>query len=173
MELFTKFTPPNLERLFGYRQSNRWVAFFWGKKFDTHGLGYVFDGKVFSPINQLAWDTFFSHPLMVTMNHQRIDGHAVKRFEFGDMQQPSKHWLLLDCQERRLYAASRDSAMEHFSSEKLSAAGSHPLPSFIKRAAAHASQTSKGALQMIMEMTAWLDQCKADLEQKGQWPILS
>jgi hypothetical protein len=173
MELFTNHTPPHLERLLGYRQSNCWVAFFWGKKFDAHGFGYVFDGEVFSPINEMAWDTFFSHPLIVAMNHRRINGHAVKRFEFGDAHQPSKHWLLLDCSERRLYAASRESAMVQFGSTKPSAPGLHPPHSFGRTAAGHASQNSKGALQMIVEMTAWLEKRKADLEQSGQWPIIS
>ena len=173
MELLTIHTPPNLERLLGYQLFNRWVAFFWGKKLDAHGFGYVFDGEVFSPINEMAWDTFFSHPLMVAMNHQRIDGHAVKRFEFGDAHQPSKHWLLMDCSERRLYAVSRDGAMVQFSSTKPSVAGTYLPPSFEGPAAGYASQNSKGALQMIMEMTAWLDMRKADLEQKGQWPIIS
>ena len=58
MELLTIHTPPNLERLLGYQLFNRWVAFFWGKKLDAHGFGYVFDGEVFSPINEMAWDTF-------------------------------------------------------------------------------------------------------------------
>jgi hypothetical protein len=172
MELFTKLTPTNLERLFGYHQSSRWVAFFWGKKIGAYGYGYVFDGQAFTPINQMAWDTFFSHPLIIAMNHKRINGHAVKRFEFGDAQQPSKHWLLLDRLERRLYAASRDRAMEQFRSTKPSAAGPYPSPSVIETAAGHASQISKGALQMIIEMTSWLDKRKADMEQNGQWPIL-
>ncbi len=173
MEPFTNHTPPNLERLLGYQQSNRWVGFFWGKKFAAHGFGYVFDGEVFSPINEMAWDTFFSHPLIVAMNHQRIDGYAVQRFEFGDAHQPSRHWLLMDCSERRLYAASRESAMVQFSFTKPSVAGPDPPPSIEGTAAGYASQNSKGALQLIMEMTAWLDKRKADLEQNGQWPILT
>jgi hypothetical protein len=173
MELFTHHTPPNLERLFGYQQSNRWVAFFWGKKFDANGFGYVFDGEVFSPINEMAWDTFFSHPLIVAMNHRRIDGHAVKRFEFGDAHQSSKHWLLMDCSERRLYAGSRDSALVQFNATRPSVDGPHPPPSFAGTAAVQASQDSKGALQVIMEMTAWLDKRKDELEKNGQWPILN
>jgi len=173
MELFTNHTPPDLERLLGYQQSNCWVAFFWGKKFDTHGIGYVFDGEVFAPINEMAWDTFFSHPLIVAMNHRRIDGRAVKRFEFGDAHQPSQHWLLMDCSERRLYAASRESAMAQFSSPGPSVVGPHPLPAFEKTVVGQAAQNAKGALQMIMEMTAWLDRRKADMEQNGQWPIIS
>jgi hypothetical protein len=173
MKLFTNHTPPDLERLLGYRQSNCWVAFFWGKKFDTHGIGYVFDGEVFAPINEMAWDTFFSHPLIVAMNHRRIDGHAVKRFEFGDAHQPSKHWLLMDCSERRLYAASREGAMAQFGSTKSTVAGLQPPPSYETTVAGYESQNTNGALQMIMEMTAWLDRRKADMEQNGQWPIIS
>lgn len=172
MELFTKLTPPDLERLFGYQQSSRWVAFYWGKKFGAYGYGYVFDGKVFFPINQMAWDSFFSHPLMVAMNHHRINGHAVKRFEFGDALQPSRHWLLLDRRERRLYAADREKAMVQLRSASPSVDGPHPPPDSIGTPTGYASQTSSGALQMIMDMTAWLDKRKTDLEQNGQWPIL-
>jgi hypothetical protein len=173
MELFTIHTPPNLERLLGYQQSKCWVGFFWGKKFDACGFGYVFDGEVFSPINEMAWDTFFSHPLIVAMNHQRIDGRAVKRFEFGDAHQSSQHWLLMDCSERRLYAASREDAMAQFGSTKSTVAGQQPPPSYEKTIAGSGSQNAKGALQIILEMTAWLDKRKAALEQSGRWPIIS
>lgn len=176
MDLFTEHTPPDLEALFGYRYSNRWVAFFWGRKIGVQIYGYVFDGKAFSPINQLAWDTFFSHPLIVAMNYQRINGCAVKRYEFGDEHQPSEHWLVIDRQERLLYAASRACARDHLRAEKSTVAGQPnnfiSNPSFKEKPDGQTASDSKGALEMIAEMTAWLDRRKAYLQQHGQWPML-
>lgn len=177
MELFTEHTPPNLDGLFGYRNSNRWVAFFWGRKIGGQIHGYVFDGKMFSPLNQLAWDTFFNHPLIVAMNYHRINGSAAKKFEFGDEHQPSQHWLVLDRRESRLYAASRTCARSHLRTEKASATEQRSNfadnPSFIEKLYGQTATGSKGALEMIAEMTAWLDHRKAYLQQNGQWPMLS
>jgi hypothetical protein len=172
MELFTEHAPPHLDSLFGYRNSNRWVGFFWGRKIGRQIHGYVFDGKEFSPINRLAWDTFFSHPLIVAMNYQRINGCAVKKFEFGDEHQPSKHWLVLDRQESRLYAASKASARSHLRAEKSSAV--EQRSNFTDNPSRYGQTVpgSGGALEMIAEMTAWLDRRKAYLQQQGRWPIL-
>ena len=175
MELFTEHTPPDIEGLFGYRNSNRWVGFFWGRKIGGHNHGYVFDGKVFSPLNQLAWDTFFSHPLILAMNYRRIDGCAVKKFEFGDEHQLSRHWLVLDRQENRLYAASKACARSHLRTEKSSTIGQRSnFADNLTRRENHYGQTApplKGALEMIAEMTAWLDHRKAFLQRNGQWPM--
>ena len=175
MEFFSEHTPPDLELLFGYQCSKRWVAFFWGKLVNHRASGYCFDGQVFFPLNALAWDTFFGHPLVVAMNHRRVKGYAVKRFDFGDMLQTSRHFLLLDRQQRRLHAAQKSWALEHLQMEMLSTDrtnapyGVHPPPIMKGRL----SPLSKGSLQMIADMTAWLDSRKLLLERTGQWPKLN
>ncbi len=178
MELFSEHTPPNIERLFGYQHSNRWVAFFWGKIINHRACGYCFDGEIFNPLNALAWDTFFGHPLVVAMNYERIKGHAVKRFDFGDMLQTSRHFLLLDRQKRRLHAAQKPFAMEHLKMEIVSTNREDPRtdlnsPRISCRSGGLVSPASTGALQMIADMTAWLDHRKVLLEKTGRWPKLS
>lgn len=178
IELFSEHTPPDLEQLFGYQYSKRWVAFFWGKIVNHRASGYCFDGETFNPLNALAWDTFFGHPLVVAMNHKRIKGYAVKRFDFGDMLQTSKHFLLLDRHQRRLHAAQKACAFEHLKKEMLSTNRGDILANFcpprmLREPERRVRPTSKGALQMIADMTAWLDNRKVLLERAGQWPILN
>lgn len=176
IELFTEDTPPNLERLFGYQGSKRWVAFFWGKLVNRHAAGFCFDGKIFSPLNALAWDTFFSHPLMVAMNHKRIKGHTVKRFDFGDAHHTSKECLLLDRRQRYLHAAQKPCAMEHLraeiqSTKREKTSDTFFPPGFLKTNG-EISSAATSSLQMVAEMAAWLDDRMALLEQTGQWPKL-
>jgi hypothetical protein len=178
MELFSEHTPPDLEQLFGYQCSKKWVAFFWGKLINRRASGYCFDGKAFYPLNAMAWDTFFGHPLVVAMNHKRIKGYAVRRFDFGDMLQTSKHFLLLDRQQRHLYAAKKSCALEHLQLEMRTTnrGGTPPdlrQPSNLKEPKRRISPVLKGALQMIADMTAWLDNRKVLLERTGQWPKLN
>jgi hypothetical protein len=178
IELFTEHTPPNLEQLFGYQYSRRWVVFFWGKLVARQAAGYCFDGEIFNPLNALAWDTFLGHPLMVAMNHKRINGHTVKRFEFGDALQTSKDCLLLDRRQRRLYAAQKPRALEHLKTELESAevGNSHSdsvrPPSFLE-SNGRISSAPTCSLEMIAEMTTWLDNRMALLEKTDQWPKLS
>ncbi len=177
IELFTEHTPPDLERLFGYQHSKRWVTFFWGKLINQRASGYCFDGEFFNPLNALAWDTFFGHPLVVAMNYKRINGHAVKRFDFGDMLQSSRHFLLLDRQKRLLHAAHKTCALQYLSMETRSTNEGRALSGFLSpdissKSAGQAAPFSKGALQMIADMTAWLDERKVLLKQTGQWPRL-
>lgn len=178
LELFTEHAPPDLERLFGYQGSNQWVAFFWGKLVNGHAAGFCFDGKVFSPLNALAWDTFLSHPLMVAMNHKRINGHTVKRFDFGDENHTSEDCLLLDRRQRHLHAAQKPCAMEHLKaatqSETRDDGDSDPfLPPVFIKSNGRISSAPANSLQAISEMTAWLDDRMALLEQMGQRPGLS
>ena len=175
MELFTTHTPPGMEQLFGYRGHKQWVAFFWGKKIDHRTQGYCFDGEAFSPLNQLAWESFFNHLLVLAMNHQRIDGHATKRFEFGDEHQPSSHWLLLDRVERSLFAALKPCALDRLKSTAFSDANQPGTTLSVPDALdpnvnPSASETNK-SLKMVAEMTAWLDDRKDWLAKNGQWPI--
>lgn len=176
MEFFSEHTPPELELLFGYQCSKRWVAFFWGKLVNYRASGYCFDGETFSPLNALAWDTFFGHPLIVAMNHKRIKGYAVKRFDFGDMLQTSRHFLLLDRQQRRLHAARKSCALEHLkketrSTDRAGAPSNSRLPNIFKELNGQVPSTSRGSLQMIADMTAWLDSRRLLLERMDQWPI--
>jgi hypothetical protein len=173
--LFSEHTPPNLEQLFGYESCNRWVAFFWGNIINHRAAGYCFDGKIFNPLNGLAWDTFFGHPLMVAMNHCRIKGHAVRRFDFGDMLQTSRHFLLLDRSKRSLHAAQRPFALNHLKMEIVSTNRGYALAKILhshisRKSEGQISPYSKGALQMIADMTAWLDDRKLFLEKTGRWP---
>jgi hypothetical protein len=178
MEIFSEHTPPDLEQLFGYQCSKRWVAFFWGKLINQRASGYCFDGEIFTPLNALAWDTFFGHPLVVAMNHKRIGGYAVRRFDFGDMLQTSRHFLLLDRQQRRLHAAEKSCALEHLQVEMQSAnmdstpPDFHPPPN-LWEPQGRGSAISKGALQTIADMIAWLDHRKVLLERTGRWPKLN
>jgi hypothetical protein len=126
----------------------------------------------------LAWDTFLSHPLLVAMNHKRINGHTVKRFDFGDANHTSTDCLLLDRLERHLYAAQKPCAMEHLKTQIQSAPNvdnhSDPFlpPVFLKGNGRNSSEPTN-SLQAIAEMSAWLDDRMALLKQTGQWPILS
>jgi hypothetical protein len=178
IEMFTEHTPPNLERLFGYQRSRRWVAFFWGELVNRQAVGYCFDGKKFSPLNALAWDTFFGHSLMVAMNHTRVKGATVKRFEFGDSLHTSKDCLLLDRRQRHLHAAQKVCALEHLKAEiqasKNADEHSDPFlpPAFLKTNG-ELSSAQACSLQMVADMTAWLDDRMALLEKTGQWPKLS
>jgi hypothetical protein len=177
IELFAEHIPPNLEWLFGYQGSKRWVAFFWGAMVDRRASGYCFDGDVFNPLNTYAWDTFFSHSLIVAMNHKRIKGHAIKRFDFGDMLHTSRHYLLLDRLERLLHAAHKPIALEYLTREQVTNRGHLPPdshnPSIFRESVGQASPSPTGALQKIAEMIAWLDDCMAMLEKMGHWPKLS
>jgi hypothetical protein len=178
IELFSEHTPPDIEQLFGYQHSKRWVAFFWGNLVNSRASGYCFDGEIFFPLNALAWDTFFGHPLVVAMNHERIKGYAVRRFEFGDMLQSSRDFLLLDRQQRRLHAAKKSCALKHLQMEMLSPNREDSPPYFRFPTNSGESKRrvllkSKGALQMIADMTAWLDSRKVLLERTGQWPKLN
>lgn len=178
MELFSEHTPPDLEQLFGYHYYKRWVAFFWGKLINFRASGYCFDGETFNPLNALAWDTFFGHPLVVAMNHKRIKGYTVRRFDFGDMLQTSRHFLLLDRQQRRLFAAKKSFALNHLQME-MQSANRGDTPTYfrplhnLKESEGRGSPISKGALQRIADMTAWLDNRKVSLERTGQWPKLN
>jgi hypothetical protein len=175
IKLFMENTPPKLERVFGYRGTRQWVTFFWGKKIDNHIMCYGFDGIAFNPVSHLAWDSFFSHELVVAMNHERDSGKSVKRFEFGDEYLTSDHWLLLDRWERLLYAARKDSVLYLLKTANDLADQKHTHE--------NADPTYKGpddldlldrngALEMVVEMLEWLDKQKERMIREGRWPIL-
>jgi hypothetical protein len=176
IKLFSDHTPPSLERAFGYRGSRRWVAFFWGKKIGDYKLCYGFDGKSFNPVNPAAWDAFFGHALTVAMNHERENGHARKRFEFGDEHLTSDYWLLLNRRERKLYAARKDSALHYLRSVNDSTFEGQigfGLDLFVSTEWDMPDEPIKnGALQMIDDMVRWLDKRKEELIRAEQWPVL-
>ncbi|RJQ74631.1 MAG: hypothetical protein C4519_16670 [Desulfobacteraceae bacterium] len=174
IELFTEHTPPGLERIFGYRESRRWVAFFWGKKIDDIMLCYGFDGNTFNPLNQMAWDAFFNHTLIVAMNHKRENGGTQRRFEFGNEHLPSKYWLLLDRWERLLYAAEKEKALYYLKTANDLASGKHSGFEFdpLSMESDKFDYLRKnGALQMIGDMVQWLDKRKEKLIKTGRWPV--
>jgi len=175
IELFTENTPPNLERVFGYRGTRQWVTFFWGKKIDNHIMCYGFDGIAFNPVSHLAWDSFFSHELIVAMNHKRDNGNSIKRFEFGDEYLTSDHWLLLDRWERLLYAARKDRVLGHLKTANdfeysrhscVNADPSYTGPDDIDLPDRY------GSLEMVSDMLEWLDKRKARMVREGRWPVL-
>jgi hypothetical protein len=174
LELFLETAPPRFSRLLGYRGSWRWVAFYWNSMSKGSCFPRHFDGHAYGPVNQAAWDAFFDHRLILAFNHRREDGYAIKRFEFGGERTSASHWLLLDRQERRLYAGSEAEVVKfiHIFMDQ------RPARKEVKRVqepqqeeAGRRNENPQGAIRQIIEMTAWLDERLAMLEKAGKWPI--
>ncbi|MBT8340785.1 MAG: hypothetical protein HKP58_20205 [Desulfatitalea sp.] len=159
IEWFTGHTPPEMERVFGYRGTERWVAFFWGKRIVTASNCYGFDGSVFNPVHHFAWDAFFSHALIRAVTHGGRNGLGARRFEFGDDRRPSEHWLMLDRGARILFSARKQIALNHLKNANTRIATD---PSdFGKSCGAHRvvphPAAQHGTLHKINEMVHWLD----------------
>ena len=175
MELFFDTAPPRLSRLLGYRGSWRWVAFYWNSKSKGPCFPRYFDGRAHGPVNQAAWDAFFNHRLIWAYNHRREDGHAIKRFEFGGERASASHWLLLDRQERHLYAGPEAEIvkfinifMDQIPTEEDAKTGKESQP---ENNAGQHNAKAHGAISQIADMTAWLDERLAKLAKAGKWPI--
>ena len=115
LKIYMDTSPPNIERVFGYDKYRRWVAFFWSKQEDAC---LSFDGYAYAPISQLAWDSFFSHQLIVALNHKRESNRLKKVYDFGDRRASARHWLLLDRQKRTVYVGGKNAILDFFRSQE-------------------------------------------------------
>jgi hypothetical protein len=78
----------------------------------------------------------------------------------------------------QMYALDTLHKLEHLQMEMQSANRANTSPDFLPQLTLgkpeiRVSPISKGTLQMIADMTAWLDSRKVLLERTGQWPKLN
>jgi hypothetical protein len=162
--------PPNLERVFGYDSYRRWVAFFWSRQEDTC---LSFDGYAYTPISALAWDSFFSHQIIVALNHQRDAHGLMKLYEFGDMHAAARHWLVLDRQKKILFVGEKNNVLGLFRSlvhqESTDNTGMPGQAIWIAENTANGGTTA-GRLELINGMIQWLDHQLKLLKESGKWP---
>jgi hypothetical protein len=175
LESFLDPAPPLLSRLFGYRGIRRWVSFYWNGELKGPRFPWHFDGHATGPVNRSAWETFINHRLVLAHNHRREDGYAIKRFEFGSERYAASHWLLLDRQDRRLFAGT-EAEVKRFISivmDQLPDKEARSHSEIVPRDASHSRIEPRkgGALKGIADMVGWLDRRVSMLEESGQWPI--
>ncbi len=175
LESFFEPAPPKLSRLFGYRGAWRWVAFYWNGGGKGPCFPWHHDGHATGPVNRFAWEAFINHRLVLAHNYHRQDGFAIKRFEFGSDRFAARHWLLLDRQQRCLFAGPESGAakfittvmdqqpgrMENKGPESVAQAETRDQIAFDK----------DGAMKGISDMVVWMDRRVAVLEKDGRWPM--
>jgi hypothetical protein len=126
-------------------------------------------------VNRSAWEAFINHRLVLAHNYRREDGYAIKRFEFGSDQFASSHWLLLDRQERCLFAGPESEVAKFItlSMDQLPANGAQNDTATALRDESYAQIASEqdGAMKGISDMVGWLDRRVSILEKSGKWPI--
>ena len=175
IELFLDIAPPNMARMFGYKGSWRWLAFYWSSVPEGGCIPRHFDGHSYGAADIYAWDAFFNHRLILAHNHRREDGHAIKRFDFGNEYTVATHWLLLDRFNRRLYAGPEVEVAQFvniFMEQKSSLNEDHSRQSSnLAGKGRDASTDSRSDRTDISQMTAWLDERLAMIEKSGKWPI--
>jgi hypothetical protein len=175
LDSFLEPAPPKLSWLFGYRGVRRWVAFYWNGGGKGPCFLWHFDGYATGPVNRSAWEAFINHRLVLAHNYRREDGYAIKRFEFGSDQFSSNHWLLLDRQERRLFAGPESEVAKFItlSMDQLPAKGPQGGTEAARQDQSHNQIASDqdGAMKGISDMVAWLDRHVSILEKSGKWPI--
>jgi hypothetical protein len=175
LESFLEPAPPKLSWLFGYRGAWRWIAFYW----DGGGKGpcfpWHFDGHATGPVNRSAWEAFINHRLVLAHNYRREDGYAIKRFEFGSDRFASSHWLLLDRQERCLFAGPESEVAKFItlSMDQRPGKGAQGGAETALPDDSHDQIASDqdGAMKGISDMVSWLDRRVGILEKNGKWPI--
>jgi hypothetical protein len=87
--------PPMLEQALGYEDQHRYVAFWWEPAGDELAWN---DGQCsIVGANWHAWLTYIQHPRVA---------HCLEPYELGNSDEPARHWLLLDRQERTLYVGT-------------------------------------------------------------------
>lgn len=91
--------PPMLETAFEYNGAKRWVAFYWEPAGDE--LAWEDGQRGVTGANWSAYLAFTQH---------RAVWPTLAPFNFGSSEESAEHWLVLDCQERKLYAAPKRSA---------------------------------------------------------------
>lgn len=84
--------PPGLEEALGYAGNRRYVAFYWSPIGDE--LMYT-DGETSAEGEYSAWLLWHRHITVAP---------ALLGFDLGSSEEPARHWLLLDRQDRRVYA---------------------------------------------------------------------
>ena len=170
LKIYMETSPPNIERVFGYDKYRRWVAFFWSKQEDAC---LSFDGHAYSHVSALAWDSFFSHQLVVALNHTRDEKGLKKLYEFGDMHIPARHWLVLDRQQSALYVGEKNDVLDFFHDlmhqppEQNGAVSGQPIWIAENEPGGN---TTVGRLEMINNMVQWMDRRLKSLRESGNWP---
>ncbi len=91
--------PPMLEAAIGYDGPARWVAFFWQSAGDEACWD---DGR--SSLCGANWGAYLAYT-----QHRAVWPHLAL-YDFGSSDEPARHWLVLDRETRRLYAAPWDVA---------------------------------------------------------------
>jgi hypothetical protein len=173
LRLYMETSPPNIERVFGYDNYRRWVAFFWSKQEDAC---LSFDGYTYTHVSALAWDSFFSHQLIVALNHARDEVGLKKLYEFGDMHSSARHWLVLDRQTECLYVGRKTRVLDFFHKlilqppKENTGAGGQPIWMAENETT---GSMSCGRLEMINEMIQWMDHRLKTLKESGHWPRMS
>ncbi len=172
LKIYMKTAPPNIERVFGYDKYQRWVAFFWSKQEDAC---LSFDGYAYAHISALAWDSFFSHQLIVALNHIRVDDGLKKLYEFGNMYVTARHWLVLDRQNATLFVGEKKNVLDffhdliqHIPEDNGAIAGQ----SIWMAESESGGSMETGRLEMINNMIQMMDLRLKTLKEAGKWPIM-
>jgi hypothetical protein len=175
LEPFFEPAPPRMSRLFGYKGSYRWIAFYW----NGHGKGprfpWHFDGHTVGAVNRSVWEAFMNHRLVLAYNYHRKDGYATMRFQFGSDRFNASHWLLLDRQGRSLYAAPESEAARFITRfrDQRPAGGAQRCTETALEAQSRKAVASRqdGVMKGISDMVSWLDRRVDILATSGKWPF--
>lgn len=175
LESFLEPAPPKLSRLFGYRGAWRWVAFYWSGGGKGPCFPWHFDGHSTGPVNRSAWEAFINHRLVLAHNYRREDGYAIKRFEFGSDRFASSHWLLLDRQERCLFAGSESEVAKFITicmDQRLAKGAEEGAETALRDESYDMIESDRdGVMKGISDLVGWLDRRVSILEKNGKWPI--
>lgn len=90
-------TPPMLEMAIGYGGPARFVAFYWGGGDES----YFDDGRLSATAD---WQ-----PYLLFVQHRAV-WHGLVGYDFGSSDAPARHYLVLDREQRRLFAAPANDA---------------------------------------------------------------
>jgi hypothetical protein len=184
--------PPNLEQALGYGGEARYVAFYWEPCGDELMLD---DGQYSSDGNWQVWLEYTNHPNVApylmekcwrcrgvgTTNQlenqpcEFCDGAGYFPFNFGYSDDEATHWIIVDRQERKAYAAPVAAARQflqqqwptvhdltHNEQRALFDAFEKALATFNATWQPPSDQEIQASLersrQLCVEMKAWLDE---------------
>ncbi len=170
LKIYMKRLPPNFDRVFGYDRYQRWVALFWSKREDTC---LSFDGYAYAPVSALAWDSFFSHQLVVALNHARVEGGLKTLYEFGNALVAARHWLVLDRQHATLFVGEKNDVLDFFHGliqQSPGDTGAIAGQSIWMAENESVDSMATGRLEMINNMIQWMDLRVKTLKEAGEWP---